>query len=67
MPLWKIIFVTSAQMKGPDKKPGPKFAERIVRYVLRDFRHVGCLRTLLALNDLELHTIAFGEGFKAAA
>ena len=82
MPLWKIVFVircggSEASMteglcgsfftkKAPTKCRG-QLAERIVRYVLRNFCHVGCLRTLLSLNDLELHTIAFGEGFKTAA
>lgn len=57
--------------KGPRQNAGAQLAdqlaERIVRYVLCDLCHVGCLRTLLTLNDLELHTIAFGEGFKTAA
>ena len=52
--------------KAPTKCRG-QFAERIVRNALCDFCHVGCLGTLLTLNDLELHTIAFGEGFKTAA
>ena len=67
MPLWKINFVTMGQIKEAPTNAGANFAERIVRYVLCDFCHVGCLRTLLTLNDLELHLIAFGEGFETAA
>lgn len=59
MPPLKIIFVTRARQRGPDKMPGPvSGADRAL--CASDFCHVSCLRTLLTLNDFEFHTIAFG-------
>jgi len=52
------------------KKKAPAFTEALrggADHALRDFCYVGCLRTFLTLDDLELHTIALGQRFETAA
>jgi len=62
--LFEPSVIDARGKKGPSRCRGLTSG---ADHALRDFCYVGCLRTFLTLDDLELHTIALGQRFETAA
>src|SRR6185312_8760963 len=62
-----ITVLESRRGPRPTKtpRPSPRRSRSTVRAGSRRLGDVGCLRPLLALHDLELHAIAFSQGFES--